>query len=370
MKILLFCGSLAGGGAERSVVLLAKGFHARSHEVTVVTYRGDLPDFYTLDEGIHRKTMQPGRYLSVPWYDPWGNMRRLCLIRRCLRGVNPDLVISFLDGLNELFLLATPFWRVKKLVSCQVDIRCHPTPNRRWYYARSLLYPLADRIVFLDEAQAQWAAGRFLGWKTTGIPNPVTPIPATMPTHPMPGRMRRHIIAMGRLDHQKGFDLLIRAFSRIAPAFPEWGVIILGEGSQRVPLERQIAASGLSDRIILPGILSQPFSLLMQCDIFAFPSRYEGQGMALMEAMACGLPAVSSDCPSGPSSIIRNGADGFLVPPGDIDAFAGAMETLMRNEDLRVRMGNAAKGVAERFGIDVIIEQWLRLFRELGLDAS
>ncbi|MGA1794308.1 MAG: glycosyltransferase family 4 protein [bacterium] len=369
MKILLFCGSLAGGGAERSVVLLAKGFHTRSHEVTVVTCRGDLPDLYTLDKGIRRETLHLGRFLSIPWYDVWGNLRRLYMIRRCLQGLHPDLVISFLDGLNELFLLATPLWRVKKLISCQVDIRCHPTSNRRWYYVRSLVYPLADRIVFLDEAQAQWAAGHFRGWKTTGIPNPVTPIPAQMPPHPMPGKMRRHVVAMGRLEHQKGFDLLIRAFSRIAPAFPEWGVVILGEGSLRVPLEGQIAASGLADRIILPGVLSQPFSLLTQGDIFAFPSRYEGQGMALMEAMACGLPAVSFDCPSGPSGIIKDMVDGFLVPPGDIEAFARALETLMRNEDLRKRMGNAAKDVADRFGIDTIIERWLRLFRELGLDA-
>src|SRR5262249_38216695 len=152
------------------------------------------------------------------------------------------------------------------------------------------------------------------------IPNPF----------PLPGRVARLgqsksgrvIMAMGRLVHQKGFDLLLKAFSMVAAKHPEWSLAVLGEGPLRADLEAQTEELQLAGRVRWAGRIEDPFPTLCTADLFAFPSRFEGFGLALAEAMACGLPVVSFDCPEGPGEIIRHGVDGVLVPPEDVDALA------------------------------------------------
>jgi glycosyltransferase involved in cell wall biosynthesis len=157
---------------------------------------------------------------------------------------------------------------------------------------------------------------------------------------------------------QKGFDLLIDAFSRISGRYPEWTMVIYGEGPEQGALEAMVRSKSLAHRIFMPGHARDPFSAFANGALFALPSRFEGFPNALCEAMACGLPVVATDCPSGPAHIIRHGVDGFLVPVDDPDALADRLSQLMANPALRKDFGIRARQGIERFSLPRVAEMW------------
>jgi len=167
---------------------------------------------------------------------------------------------------------------------------------------------------------------------------------------------------MGRLVKSKGFDILIDAFSRIVNSNPEWSLKILGDGPLKRELQSQSEALGLANRIDFAGEVADPFPDLCAADLFVFPSRFEGFGLALCEAMACGLPVVSFDCPSGPREIIRNGLDGVLVPAEDTEALSKELDRLMADPGERQRLASRAPEVMIRFSIRRILGLWEELF--------
>jgi glycosyltransferase involved in cell wall biosynthesis len=169
------------------------------------------------------------------------------------------------------------------------------------------------------------------------------------------------ILAMGRFAPQKGFDLLVRAFRKNSVKHPEWSLVILGEGSERLSLEVMATELGIENRIYLPGRYSNPTEVMAEASVFVLPSRYEGFPNALIEAMACGLPSISFDCPSGPREIIRHGIDGILVPPEDVAALADAMSDLITHPEKRERLASRAIEVMDRYGVNRIMAEWEEL---------
>jgi GalNAc-alpha-(1->4)-GalNAc-alpha-(1->3)-diNAcBac-PP-undecaprenol alpha-1,4-N-acetyl-D-galactosaminyltransferase len=194
------------------------------------------------------------------------------------------------------------------------------------------------------------------------IPNPVLAPDSARAGHAPPRRAEGGTItAMGRLAYEKGFDLLLYAFASVAARHPAWRLQIFGEGPLLSELEALARHLGLSERVSLPGFEKRPTEALRQSDLFVLPSRSEGFGNALSEAMACGLPVVSFDCPSGPRYIIRDGVDGVLVPPKDVPALAAALDRLMRDGAERARLAANAPDVLERFGVEKVMGMWERL---------
>jgi len=168
----------------------------------------------------------------------------------------------------------------------------------------------------------------------------------------------RSVLSVGRFVPQKGFDILLDAFARVSDRYPYWVLTILGDGPLRRDLEAQRDRLGLTERVRLPGAASNLTPYLHKADVFVMASRYEGFPMVLCQAMACGLPVIYTDCPSGPREIIRNGVDGLLVPNEDVEGLAAAMEALISDEKKRERLAMHAREIIERFNLPTIMERW------------
>ena len=352
--------SLSAGGAERVLVLLSRGLTALGHRVSVVTVFGEKDDFYALPDGVDRTALDLGKTTRTWLEKAAANWRRISALRRTLRRMKPDVVISFMIETNVLVLLATLGTKVPVIVTEHADPRKFPL-SELWRRLRRLSYRLASRLVSVSAG-----VDEYFRWlpdaKRSVIPNPVCfaeldaeagkPLALTRP---------RHVVAMGRLELEKGFDVLIDAFARLAADFPDWGLVILGEGSQRADLESSVARCGLRERIQLPGVLENPFSTLRRADLFVLSSRSESFGNALVEAMACGLPVVATECWSTPPGIVRRGVDGLLVPPDDVDALSRAMAELMADDDRRRRLASEAVEAVRRFDLDRVTQTWEEL---------
>ena len=175
----------------------------------------------------------------------------------------------------------------------------------------------------------------------------------------------KRIISIGRYAYDKGNDLLLRAWSIIEKEFADWTLDIYGNGDKE-PYQDLIRELGIdNDRCHLYGPIHDVKKEYLSSSIFLLPSRFEGFGLVIIESMACGVPVVSFDCENGPRSIITDGENGYLVPPFDINAYAEKVMYLMRNEELRKRLGSNALKSASQYDIDKVGFQWEQLFDEL-----
>lgn len=173
----------------------------------------------------------------------------------------------------------------------------------------------------------------------------------------------RKIIAVGRYTYQKGFDLLLKAWDKVCKRHPDWELYIYGKGNKT---EYQKLAEDLKlNNLFLENATSNIINKYCESSIFVLSSRFEGFGMVIAEAMACGVPAVSFACPCGPKDIIRNGEDGLLVENGNIDELAEKICYLIENEEIRKEMGKKAHINVKRFAEDIIMQQWILLFNDL-----
>ncbi|MFH1265875.1 MAG: glycosyltransferase, partial [Planctomycetota bacterium] len=281
LRIAMVISSLSAGGAERVLVLLSKGLAALGHRVSVVTVFGEEDDFYTLPEGVDRVALDLGKTTRTPVEKITVNAGRLSSLRRALRRIGPDVVISFMPETNVLVLLAGLRTKAPVIATEHADPRKEWT-NRTWKGLRRLAYRLASRVVSVSEG-----VDAYFSWlpkaRRAVIPNPISLAELDAPAgEPLALAWPRAVAAMGRLEPEKGFDLLIDAFARLAAGFPDWGLVILGEGSERGRLESLAAGYGLRERVELPGVLEDPFSTLKRADLFVLSSRSEGFGNALV----------------------------------------------------------------------------------------
>lgn len=171
-------------------------------------------------------------------------------------------------------------------------------------------------------------------------------------------------IAVGRLDYQKGFDMLIRVWERAHQAHADWQLRIYGEGDQHEALQRQIDQAGLYDVVTLCGRTEDITKAYNSGSIFVLSSRDEAFGLVITEAEACGLPIVTFDCPSAPAELVKDSTNGFIVPLGDEEAMADCICRLIEDASLRKEFGKASVAFAKQFHVDNIAKQWKELFEE------
>ena len=362
MRIALVISTLGAGGAQRVMSILANYWARHGREVVLITMSPEGNDWYKLHPGVQRvglNLLGSSRHTGQALQN---NLQRLKNLRIVLKKFKPHVVLSFVEETNVLTLIASLGLNIPLIVSERIDPRQHPV-GFAWNMLRSVLYRHADALVMQSHALREWGV-KLVGEKAVHvIPNPVNPV-LNGDAQGSKESSCRTVVAMGRLARQKGFDILVHAFSQCVESHPDWSLVILGEGEERGSLETLVGKLGLKDRIGLPGLVQDPTRFLQGADLFVMSSRFEGFPNALLEAMACGLAVISTDCPSGPREIIRSGVDGVLVPC-DAESLASAMHHLMEDHAERQRLGANAREGIERFGIEKIMKMWDVLFAEI-----
>lgn len=284
-----------------------------------------------------------------------------------LRQIDPDIVISV--GMSEKYMLTSMrkhSWKIIREFHCE--------KNYRTKYATSLFGKIQgrvsdfyefnfvdkkfDRIVVLtdEDKETNWQ-----GWNNVSVmPNPVA-FKCDEPS----SLNEKVVISMGRLHHVKNFSSLISAFGQVIKKHPDWILRIYGDGELKQTLHDQINRTSLQDNVFLMGFSNDMESALRQSSIFAFSSLVEGFALVIVEAMECGLPVVSYQCPCGPKDIVTDGKDGFLVPVNDENLLAKRICSLIEDENLRRQMASEAKLRAQHYHVESIAQQWMALFNEV-----
>lgn len=350
-KIAFLIPSLHSGGMERVMSELVNYFSKKSNlEVHLVLYGKSREVFYDLSENI---------YIHKPEFDfddkyrSYNTVRTIFFIRKIVKAINPDSILSFGELWNNLVLISLMGLRYPVYVSD----RCKPDKRFRFFQntLRKWLYPHATGLIAQTEKAKEIYQKENLNKNIVVIGNPIREIKDKTEI------IKENIlISVGRLIATKHFDHLIDVFARINK--PDWSLIIVGgdaiKQKNSITLQQQIDEFGLQNNIILAGNQKDVEGYLSRSKIFAFTSSSEGFPNVIGEAMSAGLPVVAYDCVAGPSDMIADGRNGYLIPLFDDLMFEEKLRYLMENEEERQHMGVYARESIQRFSVETISEQY------------
>lgn len=374
MKIIYnIAGLYRPAGMERVLANKASWLARRGDEVLVVTTEQQgrplafefEPSVRFADLAVGYEKNNGGPFLSKLLLYPLKQLKHRIRLGRLLKAEKADIVVSMFCG-EERFIT-----RIKD--GSRKVLEVHFSRYKRLEYGRGGLWAIADRwrsrrdeaivrrfdrfVVLTQEDKGYWG----------DIPNiEVIPNARTF-RFPEPAPLEaKTVIAVGRYSYQKQMGKLLEAWRLIAKECPGWTLRLVGDGEERDYLQRFIATYGLQDRVILGRAESDMETVYREASILALSSRYEGLPMVLLEAQAAGLPVVCFACKCGPRDVLTDGVDGFLVEPGNEVELADRLFELIRDEDLRKRMGAAAYAASDRFDEAHIMDCWARLFDNLA----
>lgn len=355
MKIDFYISSLSGGGAEKVLVTLAEEFADKNNETSIYSLEC-RPQFYSVSPNVTvEKISDNGQ--------PKGILKEFRSVRKRLIKRNADVAVSFLSRCN-LLVLASSLFRKKKIIVCDRNnpIKEH---SMRVFRISCQLYRLAAAII-VQTQQIKDFYPSYLQDKIYVLENPLDVEKLTGECAGKDIIPENTIISIGRLEPQKDFVTLIKAFSQLTGKFENWQLKIFGKGEQRDELQKLIDDLRLGDRIQLCGRTETPFLELCKSKVFVLSSNYEGFPNALCEGMLAGLACVSSDCVSGPRELINDGENGFLFPVGDADVLAEKLELLLSSQELRNNLGVNAKTSVERLELSTICSKWYDILKEVS----
>lgn len=357
--ISILTTGLGAGGAERVIAQLAAHWCDTPYRLTIITFdHADDDVFHPLPANVAIERLGDASGSGLI-----GAIHKVFALRKALRRDPPDLLVSFLTKNNLLAAIAS-IGVPTGLVCCERNNPERQKVHPLWNLFLPAAYRRADAIVCQTEGVKRCFPASVAD-RLVVIPNPFARIDRTAPT-----TNGKTICAVGRLTDQKGFDLLIDAFSRVLPDFPGWKLNIWGSGNDLPTLEQQVLDLGLSESVFLLGISPRPGGWLDNADLFVLSSRYEGFPNALGEAMAAGLPIVATACDFGPAEMLEHGKSGWLVRNEDPAALADGLKQLMSDDALRARLGDGAAKAVERYAPTVVFRQWDSLVRDLLLGSK
>lgn len=344
-KIMFVIHALGYGGAGKMIVYLANHFSKIGYDV-VIYVEEQMGKHYEMEPGV--RVYQETEFFKN-YYTR--HFRQIFQLRRRVKEINPDLVISFQTNQNALSVLATRGRNIPVIVSERGDP----------YQYHDIVAKLKTRVINKAEGgvfqtkKAMQYYGEELQQRSVVIynPNTVTGIER-------PEKRNNEIAFVGRFDiHQKRQDLAIEAFKIVAEAVPDVKLAFYGAGKEQEIIKKQACDLGIEDRVLFKGLVKDVPNAIKDSRLFLMTSDFEGMPNALIEAMACGLPCVSTDCsPGGASELIQSGENGIVVPCGDAKAIAAAIVRLLNNKEEAEKMGVEAQKIVEELNPAIIYGEW------------
>ena len=378
MKIVYCTDSICyAGGIQRITIAKANALaQIEGNEIWIIVTDNKQKPVLPIDNKVHIIDLDIN-YFKDDWKSKFHILKGILIKRKqhqkkldnVLNQINPDIVIS--TGTSEKNFL--PKIKVNSTPRFIREIHC--TKNYRMLAATNLfektlaiLGDLFDYSLFIknyDKIVVLTEEDKKTNWKNN--PNiTVIPNPLTSPCKEQSTLKEKKVIAAGRLEYQKNFQSLIKAWTHVAIKHPDWKLEIWGEGSKRVELENLIAKLNLKKHVFLKGYTYDIQSQMLNASIFTLSSIFEGFGLVIVEAMSCGLPVVSYACPCGPKDIITEGEDGFLVPINNEIELANKINFLIENKKQHKIMGQTAKRKACSFTSEKIAITWIKVFEQLA----
>lgn len=354
MKIFLVIANLAAGGAERVMSELANNWSEKKDLDIHIILLSDGEIFYNIDKSvtIHKLGLGVNQNKIVKIFSL---ISLVINFRTLVKTEKPDIILSFMNKYNIFTLLSTLGQKVKVIVS-ERDSSTEVLP-RLTVLLRNFTYKFAKGIITQTLPSKEFITKETGNNNVITIPNPIKKIDLD------PSLEKENIILnTGRLVEKKGQKYLLEAFAKID--LQDWLLVFLGDGSLRKDLEKYVISLGLHDKVKFIGTVSNVDHWLNRASIFAFPSLWEGFPNALAEAMSAGLPVVSFDCDTGPSELIVDGKNGYLVDLGDTDTLALKLEALMKNAELRKKISKEAVKVASELDSKKISDKYLSFLKE------
>ena len=331
--------SLRGGGAQHVASALANHWSRTGIAVTVVTLLPAGTDFFRLDPAINRIVVPDPGASSNPLTAIVSNIVRIARLRAVLKACSAGTIVSFVGSMNILTVLASRGLGKRVIISERND------PARQslgviWGWLRKRFYRHADTVVTNSQSAGETLSAYVPVSRVVWLPNPLretgsvsAPLPVTPP----------FMLAVGRLNPQKAYDVLLKAFAQVAAALPGWKLAILGDGDLRESLQQLAAGLGIAPRVIFAGHVADPGPWYRQARMLVHPARYEGLPNAVLEAMDAGCPVIVTDAQSGLRDYVRDGETGLVVPVESVTALTDAMLRLSKDVDLSRKLGGAGR---------------------------
>ena len=365
-KLAFLIPNFDGGGAEAVIIRLANEFARRGFETELLAFRPEGENAIHVSPAVRVVDLGVRQFLAAPW-----------AIRRYLRAEQPAVLTCALYAANVAALTAkllTPFGKTRVIVTERTALSVQVAFSKRWSRhvfkpVARLLYRFADAVVGISRGVAEDIAGiaRLPPGRVSFIYNPaVSPESVALAEAPLswsliPQSDEPVLISAGRFEPQKDQATLLRAFALLQQRVPS-RLVLLGQGSLQGELEELARELEIRERVLFAGYLENPLPHVKDADLFVLSSRTEGFGNALVEAMACGTPVVSTDCPFGPGEILEGGEHGRLVPVGDAPGLAEAMFETLRTPQEAERLRRRAA----EFSLDRCADRFQELFNELA----
>lgn len=351
MKIIFVIPSMAGGGAERVISVLANEFVKRGNEVSIVMFAGNAC-VYSMEEKV--KLVQTGEKTGKSFAKRISRIRKM---RKYFKE-NQDAVIIAFGPDAAFFTFLAGLWLKMHMVMSE---RNNPEAYSR-KKLRNFLYGQAEAVVFQTQEAMDYFPAK-IRKKGIIVENPLSDkLPDAYS-----GEREKTVAAVGRLEKQKNHEMLLRAFAIFGKKHPEYTLHLYGKGELFERLKTVAGELGIEKRVFFEGFRKDVLLQIRNAGMYVLSSDFEGISNALLEAMAVGLPVISTDCPCGGSKLcIQNGVNGLLTPVGDEKAFARAMETIADSEETAGRLSKNAVKVREKYSAGAIVGKWLSVLEGLN----